>query len=85
MQPAASAPRLRIGQGDAQARAQRRRPPIGQLDLQRVFGLVESVVGSSSAEYQKAKPYLETFGAVVAGAKDEGDGVSRSRFVVTLK
>ena len=33
----------------------------------------------------KAKPYLDTFGAVVAGAKSEGSGVTRSRFVVTLR
>jgi hypothetical protein len=59
--------------------------PAFFLDLPRVFGLAEAAFGSSSADYQKAKPYLDAFGAVVAGAKDEGDGVSRSRFVVTLK
>lgn len=58
--------------------------PAFFLDLQRVFGLVEPFV-TGDADYQKAKPYLNVFGAVVAGAKDEGDGVTRSRFVVTLK
>jgi hypothetical protein len=46
--------------------------------------LIEGFVGNEP-DFQKAKPYLDTFGAVVAGAKDEGDGVTRARFVVTLK
>jgi hypothetical protein len=54
------------------------------LDVPRVVSLVESLAGGSS-QFAKAKPYLETFGAVVAGAKDEGDGVTRARFVVTLR
>jgi hypothetical protein len=31
-----------------------------------------------------AKPYLQAFGAVVAGGKDEGNGIVRYRFAVTL-
>jgi hypothetical protein len=54
------------------------------LDFEQVVSLIEGFVGND-ADFQKAKPYLDTFGAVVAGAKDEGDGVTRARFVVTLK
>ena len=46
--------------------------------------LIESFAGTNPG-FQKAKPYLDTFGAVAAGAKDEGSGVTRSRFVVTLR
>jgi hypothetical protein len=58
--------------------------PSFYLDLQRVVSLIEGFAGGS-ADFAKAKPYLDTFGAVVAGAKDEGDGVTRARFVVTLR
>jgi hypothetical protein len=58
--------------------------PSFYLDFPQVVSLIEGFVGNE-ADFQKAKPYLETFGAVVAGAKDEGDGVTRARFVVTLK
>jgi hypothetical protein len=54
------------------------------LDFQRVVSLIEAFAGGQ-ADFAKAKPYLDTFGAVVAGAKDEGDGVTRARFVVTLR
>ena len=46
--------------------------------------LIESFAGSDP-DFQKAKPYLDSFGAIVAGAKNEGSGVTRSRFVVTLR
>ena len=46
--------------------------------------LIEGFAGTD-ANFQKAKPYLDTFGAIVAGAKDEGSGVTRVRFVVTLR
>jgi len=58
--------------------------PSFYLDFQQVVALVDGFVGNE-ADFQKAKPYLDTFGAIVAGAKDEGDGVTRARFVVTLK
>ena len=45
--------------------------------------LIEAFAGTDP-DFQKAKPYLATFGAIVAGAKSEGSGVTRSRFVVTL-
>jgi hypothetical protein len=49
-----------------------------------VTSLIEAFAGGDG-DFQKAKPYLDTFGAVVAGAKDEGSGVTRARFVVTLR
>jgi hypothetical protein len=49
-----------------------------------VTKLFESFAGTD-ASFQKAKPYLDAFGAVVAGAKSEGSGVTRSRFVVALR
>jgi hypothetical protein len=58
--------------------------PSFYLDFQQVVSLISGFVGNE-ATFQKAKPYLDTFGAIVAGAKDEGDGVTRARFVVTLK
>jgi len=58
--------------------------PSFYLDFQQVVALIESFAGNS-AEYEKAKPYLETFGAIVAGGKDEGNGVTRTRFAITLR
>lgn len=58
--------------------------PSFYLDFTQVTKLVEAFAGTD-ASFQKAKPYLGTFGAVVAGAKSEGSGVTRSRFVVTLR
>jgi hypothetical protein len=58
--------------------------PSFYLDFTQVTKLIEAFAGSD-ASFQKAKPYLDTFGAVVAGAKSEGSGVTRSRFVVTLR
>jgi hypothetical protein len=58
--------------------------PSFYLDFQQVVGLIGGFVGNN-ADFAKAKPYLDTFGAIVAGAKDEGDGVTRARFVVTLR
>jgi hypothetical protein len=58
--------------------------PSFYLDFTQVTKLIESLAGTN-ADFQKAKPYLDAFGAVVAGAKSEGSGVTRSRFVVTLR
>jgi Protein of unknown function (DUF3352) len=58
--------------------------PSFYLDFTQVTKLIEAFAGSES-DFQKAKPYLDTFGAIVAGAKDEGSGVTRARFVVTLR
>ena len=48
-----------------------------------VIGLTE-VVGETDAEFEKARPYLETLGVITSGGKTEGDRV-RSRVAVTLK
>lgn len=54
------------------------------LDMEQLTRLIGAFAGNS-ADFQKAKPYLDTFGAVVAGAHDEGGGVTRVRLLVTLK
>jgi hypothetical protein len=58
--------------------------PSFYLDFTQVTQLISAFAGND-ADFQKAKPYLDTFGAIVAGAKDEGSGVTRARFVVTLR
>ena len=58
--------------------------PSFYLDFAQVTKLIESFAGTNP-DFQKAKPYLDAFGAIVAGAKSEGSGVTRSRFVVTLR
>jgi hypothetical protein len=58
--------------------------PSFYLDFTQVTKLIEAFAGTD-ADVQKAKPYLDTFGAIVAGAKDEGSGVTLARFVVTLR
>jgi Protein of unknown function (DUF3352) len=58
--------------------------PSFYLDFTQVTKLIEAFAGSDQ-DFQKAKPYLDSFGAIVAGARDEGSGVTRSRFVVTLR
>lgn len=54
------------------------------LDLAKVTNLIGAQAGGDPG-FAKAKPYLDTFAAVAAGAKDEGDGVTRARFAITLK
>jgi hypothetical protein len=58
--------------------------PSFYLDVTQVTKLIESFAGDNH-RFQSALPYLDAFGAVAAGAKDEGSGVTRSRFVVTLR
>ena len=58
--------------------------PSFYLDFTQVTKLIESFAASNPG-FQQAKPYLDTFGAIAAGAKDEGSGVTRSRLVVTLR
>jgi hypothetical protein len=58
--------------------------PSFYLDFTQVSSLIAGFAGDQ-ADFQKAKPYLDAFGAIVAGARDEGSGVTRSRFVVTLR
>ena len=54
------------------------------LDMTKVTALIGSKAGSDPS-FAKAKPYLDAFAALVAGAKDEGEGVTRARFAITLK
>jgi hypothetical protein len=54
------------------------------LDVPQVVTLLERVAGSD-ARFQKARPYLDSVAAVVAGAKAEGGGVTRARIVATLR
>ena len=58
--------------------------PAFFLDMAKVTGLIGTKAGSDPG-FAKAKPYLDTFAALVGGAKDEGDGVTRARFAITLK
>lgn len=58
--------------------------PAFFVDMAKVTALIGSKAGSDP-QFQKAKPYLDTFSALVGGAKDEGEGVTRARFAVTLK
>jgi Protein of unknown function (DUF3352) len=79
-QPLGSAPAFT----DAAAKLGNGLRPSFYLDFQKVVELIGAFAGSD-ADFQKAKPYLDTFGAVVGGGKDESDGVTRSRIVVTLR
>jgi hypothetical protein len=54
------------------------------VDLRQVVRLIGSTAGSDP-RLQRVKPYLDAFGAVAGGGRDEGDGVTRFRFAVTLR
>jgi hypothetical protein len=54
------------------------------LSLHQVTELL-AVVSSGDPSFAQAQRYLDAFGAVVAGSKDEGGGVKRARGVVTLR
>jgi hypothetical protein len=58
--------------------------PAFFLDMTKVTALIGAKAGSDPS-YAKAKPYLDAFAALVGGAKDEGEGVTRARFAITLK
>lgn len=57
--------------------------PAFYLDFPTVVSFLALGAGSDPS-FQQAKPYLDAFGAIVAGAKREGD-TYRSRFVLTVK
>ena len=61
--------------GDAQ--------PSLLLSMPAVITLVDAI-GEADADWDKAKPYLETFGAITSGGTVDGDK-AKSRFAVTLK
>jgi hypothetical protein len=48
-----------------------------------ILALAENLGASNDADYQQAKPYLEPFGALVGGAKKQGDKLD-SRLRVTV-
>ncbi|MEA2332704.1 MAG: hypothetical protein QOH58_2842 [Thermoleophilaceae bacterium] len=54
------------------------------LAFQPIFSLVESLGVGDDEGWQKAKPYLEPLGALVAGARKDGDKL-RSAFGITVK
>lgn len=54
------------------------------LSMPQVTALLASAAGNDP-DFQQAKRYLDAFGAVVAGAKDEGNGITRARIVATLR
>ena len=58
--------------------------PAFFVDMTKLTSLIGSKAGSDP-DFAKAKPYLDTFAALVGGAKDEGEGVTRARFAITLK
>lgn len=50
------------------------------IDVPTALALVESTGATSDPDYEQARPYLEPFARVVAGAKEDGDSlVSRTR------
>jgi len=54
------------------------------LDVTRVLALADAEGATSDPEFAKARPYLETLGALASGAKQDGDRLV-SRFSVSLK
>jgi hypothetical protein len=57
--------------------------PAFYVDIAAVVGFIEQAVGDD-ADFRRAKPYLDAFSAIVAGAKRDGD-VNRSRLVIGVK
>jgi uncharacterized protein DUF3352 len=58
--------------------------PAFFLDFPQLVRLLEGTAGTH-ARFKQAKPYLDAVGAVVAGARPEGGGVTRARVVATLR
>ena len=58
--------------------------PLLYFELQPVLTLADSAGAGNDAGFQKAKPYLQAFTALVAGTKREGD-VSRGKVFVGVK
>ena len=54
------------------------------LGFEPILALVDSTDAGDDEGWQKVKPYLEPLGALVVGAKKDGDKV-RSAFGVTVK
>jgi hypothetical protein len=58
--------------------------PAAFAALTPILALAEAGGASSDADYQKAKPYLQTIDVVAAGSKEDGNRL-RSRFAVGLR
>ena len=58
--------------------------PTLVLSLPAVLKLAEGAGAGSDADYQKAKPYLDKLGLVVAGSEKDGDTI-RSLFTITTR
>jgi hypothetical protein len=57
--------------------------PSFLLSMPAIISLVDAT-GQADADFEKARPYLEAFGAITAGGKADGDRIE-SRTAVTLK
>ncbi len=83
---AALAPTTRLGDselyGDAKGALGDSEPSL-VLSMPAVIALVDAI-GETDADWDKAKPYLETLGAITSGGSVDGDK-AKSRFAVTLK
>jgi hypothetical protein len=69
--------------GDAKDALEDDMEPGFLLSMPAVLELVDAI-GEADADYDKAKPYLETLSAIASGGTGDGDTV-RSRLAVTLK
>jgi hypothetical protein len=54
------------------------------LAMEPILRLVDSTPSAADEDWQEAKPYLEPLGALVGGARKDGDDV-RSAFGLTVK
>jgi hypothetical protein len=69
--------------GDAEDALEEGQEPSFLLSTPALIELVEAA-GETDAEWDKAKPYLEAFGAITAGGSVDGE-TAKSRIAVTLK
>lgn len=60
------------------------RKPSFLVDVPAVLRLAQAMGAASDPDYESARPYLETLGAVTSGGKLDGDRIE-SRLAVTLK
>ena len=58
--------------------------PVFFLSIPPILDLAEGLNATSNPDYAKAKPYLETFAAIVAGSTKTGD-LQKAKVAVTLK
>jgi len=84
---AALAPASKLGDGESFGAAKEilgdGMEPSFLLSMAEVIGLADAL-GETDAEFDKARPYLETLGVITSGGKAEGDR-AQSRVAVTLK